>query len=44
MLADYVLALLRHEHEDEEVKQLCDDQLDDFLKDRMVPGKLHDNR
>ncbi|KAH0565436.1 hypothetical protein GP486_001170 [Trichoglossum hirsutum] len=33
VLADYVLALLRHDQPVEEVRKLCIDQLDDFLKD-----------
>lgn len=36
VLADYVLALLRHDQAEEEVKQLCVDQLDDFLKEHTV--------
>ena len=35
VLADYVLALLRHDLPVEEVRKLCIDQLEDFLKDRM---------
>jgi RNA-binding protein 26 len=35
VLADYVLALLRHDQGADEVKQLCVDQLDDFLKERL---------
>ena len=35
VLADYVLALLRHEQGEEEVKSLCVEQLDDFLRERM---------
>lgn len=34
VLADYVLALLRHEQGEEDVKQLCMEQLDDFLRER----------
>ena len=34
VLADYVLALLRHEQGEAEVKKLCVDQLDDFLRER----------
>lgn len=34
VLADYVLALLRHQQNVEEVKQMCKDQLLDFLHDR----------
>jgi hypothetical protein len=30
-----VLALLRHDQGEDEVKQLCIDQLDDFLKERL---------
>ncbi|KAF8439211.1 hypothetical protein BGX38DRAFT_1273473 [Terfezia claveryi] len=33
VLADYVLALLRHEQGEEEVKSLCVEQLDDFLRE-----------
>ncbi|KAF3917330.1 hypothetical protein ABW21_db0200485 [Orbilia brochopaga] len=33
VLADYVLALLRHEQSESEVRQMCVDQLDDFLRD-----------
>ncbi|RPB01210.1 hypothetical protein L873DRAFT_1842571 [Choiromyces venosus 120613-1] len=33
VLADYVLALLRHEQTQEEVQKLCIEQLDDFLHD-----------
>ncbi|KAF3942321.1 hypothetical protein ABW19_dt0206759 [Dactylella cylindrospora] len=33
VLADYVLALLRHEQSEDEVKQMCIDQLDDFLRE-----------
>ncbi|KAI5781448.1 hypothetical protein EDC01DRAFT_238266 [Geopyxis carbonaria] len=33
VLADYVLALLRHDQSAEEVKTLCVDQLDDFLRE-----------
>ncbi|KAI9769759.1 MAG: hypothetical protein M1840_003752 [Geoglossum simile] len=33
VLADYVLALLRHDQPVEEVRKLCIDQLEDFLKD-----------
>jgi len=36
VLADYVLALLRHDQPVEEVRKLCIDQLEDFLKDRML--------
>lgn len=35
VLADYVLALLRHDQGEEEVKNLCVEQLDDFLRERM---------
>lgn len=35
VLADYVLALLRHEQAEEEVKRLCVEQLEDFLQERM---------
>lgn len=34
VLADYVLALLRHDQVDDEVKKLCIEQLDDFLRER----------
>ena len=34
VLADYVLALLRHQQSEDEVKQMCEDQLLDFLHDR----------
>jgi len=40
VLADYVLALLRHDHTENEVKQLCIEQLDDFLKDRQLSSFL----
>ncbi|CUS13526.1 unnamed protein product [Tuber aestivum] len=33
VLADYVLALLRHDQTQEEVQKLCIEQLDDFLHD-----------
>ncbi|RPB16399.1 hypothetical protein P167DRAFT_602586 [Morchella conica CCBAS932] len=33
VLADYVLALLRHDQVDDEVKKLCIEQLDDFLRE-----------
>ncbi|KAF3904822.1 hypothetical protein ABW20_dc0104963 [Dactylellina cionopaga] len=33
VLADYVLALLRHEQSEAEVRQMCIDQLDDFLRE-----------
>ncbi|KAI9887216.1 MAG: hypothetical protein M1823_000964 [Watsoniomyces obsoletus] len=33
VLADYVLALLRHESPEDQVRQLCIEQLEDFLKD-----------
>jgi hypothetical protein len=33
VLADYVIALLRHDQPVDEVRKLCDDQLEDFLKD-----------
>ncbi|KAK6346852.1 hypothetical protein TWF696_006958 [Orbilia brochopaga] len=33
VLADYVLALLRHEQSENEVRQMCIDQLDDFLRE-----------
>ena len=33
VLADYVLALLRHEQSESDVKQMCVDQLEDFLHD-----------
>ncbi|KAI5783160.1 hypothetical protein DFH27DRAFT_276175 [Peziza echinospora] len=36
VLADYVLALLRHEQGEAEVKKLCVDQLDDFLREHTV--------
>ncbi|KAK6507482.1 hypothetical protein TWF481_005913 [Arthrobotrys musiformis] len=37
VLADYVLALLRHEQSEAEVRQMCIDQLDDFLRDHTTP-------
>lgn len=37
VLADYVLALLKHEQGDDEVERLCIDQLDDFLRERQCP-------
>ncbi|EWC43382.1 hypothetical protein DRE_07709 [Drechslerella stenobrocha 248] len=33
VLADYVLALLRHDQSENEVRQMCVDQLDDFLRE-----------
>ncbi|KAK6336708.1 hypothetical protein TWF718_009499 [Orbilia javanica] len=37
VLADYVLALLRHEQSEAEVRQMCIDQLDDFLREHTTP-------
>ncbi|KAI9667052.1 MAG: hypothetical protein M1829_005593 [Trizodia sp. TS-e1964] len=37
VLADYVLALLRHDQPSEDVRKLCIEQLEDFLKDRKPP-------
>ena len=34
VLADYVLALLRHDQGEHEVKGLCIEQLEDFLRER----------
>ncbi|KAF8544958.1 hypothetical protein BDD12DRAFT_377500 [Trichophaea hybrida] len=36
VLADYVLALLRHDQSKDEVKQLCIEQLDDFLREHTM--------
>ena len=33
VLAEYVVALLRHDHPEAELKQTCIDQLVDFLAD-----------
>lgn len=32
MLADYIIALLKHDKENDELKELCVSQLDDFLQ------------
>lgn len=36
MLADYVLALVRTEDSDEQVKTNCLENLEDFLRDRNI--------
>lgn len=45
VLADYVLALLRHDSPQAELRKLCIEQLEDFLKERMcsrgVFGTVH---
>ena len=33
MLADYVLALLRHDGNTETVRRLCEEEIPDFLKE-----------
>jgi hypothetical protein len=35
VLADYVLALLRHDGDIETVRRLCEDEIPDFLKEGM---------
>lgn len=35
MLADYIIALLKHDKENDELKELCVSQLDDFLQQGM---------
>ena len=40
VLADYVLALVKSDESDEQVKQNCLENLEDFLKDRMAPRKI----
>ena len=40
VLADYVLALLRHDQTQEEVQKLCIEQLDDFLHDRICSPRF----
>ncbi|CAB4406676.1 unnamed protein product [Rhizophagus irregularis] len=44
VLADYVIALLKHDKPDQDLKQLCIDQLDDFLRGETGPfvDKLFD--
>lgn len=44
VLADYVIALLRHDKPTEELHSLCISQLDDFLKHETIPfvNKLFD--
>ncbi|KAF8941872.1 hypothetical protein BGZ47_007093 [Haplosporangium gracile] len=37
MLADYIIALLKHDKENDELKELCVSQLDDFLQQETVP-------
>ncbi|WBW71978.1 MTREC (exosome adaptor) complex RNA-binding subunit Rmn1 [Schizosaccharomyces osmophilus] len=37
VLSDYAMALLRHESSEEEVRQLCYSQLEDFLRQETVP-------
>ncbi|CAI2169616.1 3033_t:CDS:2 [Funneliformis geosporum] len=37
VLADYVIALLKHDKPDQDLKQLCIDQLDDFLRGETRP-------
>jgi len=34
VLADYVLALLKHDGDEKEIRKLCETELPDFLKDR----------
>lgn len=36
MLADYVLALVKSDEPDEQVRQNCQENLEDFLKDSMT--------
>ncbi|KAG9305945.1 hypothetical protein G9A89_016598 [Geosiphon pyriformis] len=42
VLADYVIALLKHDKSSQDLRQLCVSQLDDFLKEETEPfvGKL----
>ncbi|CAG8534249.1 557_t:CDS:10, partial [Acaulospora morrowiae] len=37
VLADYVIALLQHDKSNQDLRQLCIDQLDDFLKEETEP-------
>lgn len=37
MLADYVLALLRHDGDIATVRKLCEEEIPDFLKEGKVP-------
>ncbi|KAG0292463.1 hypothetical protein BGZ96_004093 [Linnemannia gamsii] len=37
MLADYIIALLKHDKENDELKELCVSQLDDFLQQETEP-------
>ncbi|KAK7203439.1 hypothetical protein BZA70DRAFT_312518 [Myxozyma melibiosi] len=37
ILSDYVIALLRHGQPENEIRQMCLDQLQDFLQDNTVP-------
>jgi len=37
MLADYIIALLKHDKENDELKELCVSQLEDFLQSGKLP-------
>lgn len=37
VLADYVLALLRHDGSPDEVRKLCEEEIPDFLKEGLSP-------
>ncbi|CAG8793409.1 10916_t:CDS:2, partial [Cetraspora pellucida] len=37
VLAEYVIALLKHDKSNQDLRQLCIDQLDDFLKEETEP-------
>lgn len=37
VLADYVLALLRHDGDTNTVRRLCEDEIPDFLKEGRLP-------